>query len=105
MATEKEQEWFRKFNNGTLLVKGWKARMNELLRDIPDQDKASMVTLLADLGEKIGWEWAKDNQVRRVDTSMLQEWGENLKAAKRRGSDALTQEIRNIDAELDEILA
>ncbi len=105
MATQKEKEWFRKFNNGTLLVKGWKARMKELLGDIPDQDKESMGVLLAELGEKIGWEWAKDNQVRRVDTVMLQQWGESLKAAKRSGSDELAREIRKIDAELDEILA
>ena len=105
MATKKEKEWFRKFNNGTLLVKGWKAQMKELLDDIPDQDKESMGVLLAELGEKIGWEWAKDNNVRRVDTAMLQQWGENLKAAKRRGGDVLAQEIRKIDSELDEILA
>jgi len=105
MATEKEKEWFRKFNNGTFLVKGWKARMNELLDGIPDQEKESMGVLLAELGEKIGWEWAKDNRVRRVDTVMLQQWGENLKAAKRSGGDVLAQAIRKIDAELDEILA
>ena len=105
MATNKEQEWYRKFNEGTFLVKGWKARMKELLDNLPDQDKASMGVLLTELGEKIGWEWAKDNRVRRVDTSMLQQWGENLQAAHRRGSDALAQEIRKIDTELDEILA
>jgi len=105
MVTEKEKEWFRKFNNGTFLVKGWKARMEELLNDFPDHDREAMGVLLAELGEKIGWEWAKDNHIRRVDTAMLQQWGENLKAAKRRGGDMLAQEIRKIDEELDEILA
>ena len=104
MATKKEQEWFRKFYEGTFLVKGWKARMNELLDNIPDQDKESMGALLAELGEKIGWEWAKENHVRRVDTQMLQQWGENLRAAKRRGWDVLAEEIRKVDEELDEIL-
>jgi hypothetical protein len=105
MATRKEQEWYRKFNNGTLLVKGWKARMNELLDNLPDQDKESVGALLSELGEKIGWEWAKDNRVRRVDTAMLQQWGENLQAARRSGQEALAREIRKIDEELDEILA
>jgi len=105
MATRKEQEWFRKFYDGTFLVKGWKARMDELLDAVPESDKASMRTLLADLGEKIGWEWAKDNRVRRVDTPMLQQWGENLRTAKGRGADALVREIRNIDEELDALLA
>jgi hypothetical protein len=105
MATKKEQEWYRKFNEGTFLVKGWKARMNELLDNLPEQEKTSMGVMLAELGEKIGWEWAKDNRVRRVDTSMLQQWGENLQAANRRGRDALAKEIRKIDAELDDILA
>jgi len=104
MATKKEQEWFRKFYDGTFLVKGWKARMNELLDTIPDQDKESMGFLLAELGEKIGREWAKENRVRRVDTPMLQQWGENLRAAKRMGQEELVEEIRKIDEELDEIL-
>ena len=104
MTTKKEREWFRKFYDGTLLVKGWHARMNELLDAVPDHEKESMGVLLAELGEKIGREWARDNRIRRVDTPMLQQWGENLRAAKRRGWDVLAEEIRKIDAELDKIL-
>jgi hypothetical protein len=51
MATEKEQEWFRKFNDGTFLIKGWKSRMNELLDNIPHQDKELVGVLLAELDE------------------------------------------------------
>ena len=54
--------------------------------------------------KKISREWARDNRVRRVDTPMLQQWGENLRSAKRRGWDVLAEEIRKIDAELNRIL-
>ena len=104
MTSKKEEEWYKKFQEGTFLVKGWKSRMKELLRGFDDSDKASMGDLLANLGEKIGREWSKDNEIRRIDTTLLQQWGENLRTAKKDGRDGLKSEIRKIDAEVDDIL-
>jgi hypothetical protein len=33
MATKKEKEWYKKFMDGTFVVKGWKSREKELLED------------------------------------------------------------------------
>ncbi len=41
MTTKREREWFRRFYDGTLLVKGWQARMDDLLNAVPDYEKES----------------------------------------------------------------
>jgi hypothetical protein len=105
MSTKNEQEWYKKFFEGTFLVKGWNARVKEVLKVVPDTDKASLEASLARVGEKIGREWSKDNQVRRIDTAMLKQWGEALASAKRVGPDRLVQEIEKIDAQVDDLLA
>ncbi len=105
MATKDEQEWFRKFYEGTFLIQGWESRMKELLKAIPDEDREGMNKVLADLGEKIGREWAKDNNVRRIDNSMLQKWGEDLRSAKKQGAQVLAEEVRRVDAEVDGVLS
>jgi hypothetical protein len=105
MRTKEEQQWFRKFYEGTFLVKGWKSRMEEVLHAVPDSAKDSVGDLLSNLGEKIGREWARDNRVRRIDTAMIQQWGEDLRRSKEKGTDILTAEIRRLDAEVDKILS
>jgi len=105
MGSKDEQEWFRSFYEGTFLIKGWKSRTKELLQAVPDADSEGMSDLLANLGEKIGREWAKDNRVRRINTAMIRQWGQDLRIAKQKGPDVLGEEIRRLDAEVDNILS
>ncbi len=105
MAVKNEEEWFRKFYEGTFLIKGWKRRMRELLRAIPASDREAMADLLADLGERIGREWAREDRVRRIDTKKLQKWGENLRVARRKGPAVLVDEIHKLDGEVKNILS
>ena len=105
MVTKDEQEWYRKFYEGTFLIQGWESRMKELLEAIPDGDQGGMNEVLANLGEKIGREWAKENSVRRIDNSMLQQWGEDLRSAKKQGAQILVEEIRRVEAEVDRVLS
>ena len=105
MSTKEEQQWFRKFYEGTFLVKGWKFRMEEVLQGVPDSAKDSVGDLLSNLGEKIGREWSRDNTVRRIDTAMIQKWGEDLRRSKKKGTDVLIEELRRLDAEVDKILS
>ena len=81
------------------------ARVKESLKVVPDPDKAAFQESLARVGEKIGREWSRDNQVRRIDTAMLKQWGEALVSARRNGPDRLLQEIEKIDAQVDDLLA
>jgi hypothetical protein len=105
MTSRHEQEWFKKFYEGTFLVKGWKTQMRELLQDFQGNEKDAINDLLNNLGEKIGREWAKDNAVRRIDTAKLQQWGASLTNARKKGKDVLAEEIRIIDATVDEMLS
>jgi hypothetical protein len=105
MALKDEQEWFRKFYEGTFLIKGWKHRMKELLQAVPESDRERVKDLLENLGQKIGREWARENRLRRIDTPTLQKWGDNLRSAKRKGPTVLVEQIRKLDAEVDGIIA
>ena len=105
MGTKNEEEWFRKFYEGTFLIRGWRSRMKELLEPFSPSEREEMTPLLAGLGEKIGREWARDNSVRRVDTPLLQKWGEDLRRAKRQGPKALARAIRDLDAQVNDLLA
>lgn len=105
MGMKNEEEWFRKFYEGTFLIKGWESRMKELLHSFSPAQREEMRGQLDKLGEKIGREWAKDNSVRRVDTPLLQKWGQGLRNAKREGPDVLAETIRNLGTEVDNLLA
>ena len=104
MIIRDEQEWFRKFYEGTFLVMGWKQRMKELLQAVPDSDKEYVNDLLEDLGQKIGREWARENRLRKIDTPALQKWGDDLRSAKRKGPSVLVEQIRKLDAEVNKII-
>jgi hypothetical protein len=105
MISKQEQNWLKKFYEGTFLVKGWDAQVTDLLQDFEGEERDAIEDLLGNLGRKIGREWSKDNAVRRIDTAKLQQWGANLKSARKNGTDALTEEIRTIDQAADEILS
>ncbi len=105
MATRHEKEWYRKFQEGTFLIRGWQSRKKEILETVPTPQKKKVDALLDGLGEKIGKEWAKDRSVRRIDTPTLQHWGEKLRKSRKKGADTLVAEIRNLDTEVDDMLA
>jgi hypothetical protein len=105
MALGEEKKWLRKFYQGTFLVKGWDARMTELLDNAPADQRAELKTRLSTLGAKIGPEWAKDNRRRRIDSAMLQRWGETLRQHRGTDSHALLQAIDTIEAEVETLLA
>ena len=105
MGTKKEEEWFEKFYDGTVFVQGWKYHMNDMLKMVPADKKEMIRGLLDDFGKKIGYEWAKDNNVRKIDTAMLQKWGDDLRTAGDKGLEALIEKISLLDSEADSILS
>lgn len=105
MDAKNKEEWFRKFYEGTFLVKGWKARMQEILHKIPADKQEHVRELLDNLGRQIGTEWAKDNNVRRIDSSMLKQWGKDLREAGDKGADDLIEKIHAISKEADDLTA
>lgn len=105
MANKDQQEWYKKFYEGTFLVKGWKSRINEMLKGLPPEDKGEMGEQLENLGKKIGMEWSKPNDVRKIGTAQLQQWGKDLQNAKQKGPKVLTDRIQQLDREVDKKLA
>ena len=105
MTSKHEKEWYRKFQEGTFLIRGWQARKKDILAAVPTTKKKEVDSLLESLGKKIGKEWAKEKHVRRIDTSMLQHWGEGLKKSKKKGTEVLLADIEKLDAEVDDMLA
>ncbi len=105
MAEKDQQEWYKKFYEGTFLVQGWKSRIKEILKGLSTEDKKEMGELLENLGKKIGMEWARANDVRKIDTSQLKQWGNDLQKAGKTGSTALAKQIRQLDEEVDRRLA
>lgn len=77
--------------------------MTELLSTVPADEKDNVSQLLENLGRKIGREWAKDNRIRRIDSTMLRDWGNALRKAGRKGHESLIAKIRSLDSDADKI--
>ena len=102
--SQEEQEWFRIFQEGTFLINGWKSITEELLASTPENLREHQKKRLDRLGLKIGLEWSKDNDIRRVDTRMLQQWGKALKKTAKKNPEQLPEIIVSIDQEINNIL-
>jgi predicted hydrocarbon binding protein len=99
-----EEENFRKFLEGTFWIKGWNARAKEILQQVPSEQKAEIESLLSELGKKIGREWAKEKNVRKIDSVMLQNWGKAIKAVALQNPQQIVRQLRRLEQEVNNIL-
>ena len=77
--SEDEKEWFTTFQEGTFYVQGWKKITSGILEKIQQERKKEEIQRsLKHLGIRIGCEWSKNNDVRKIDTDMLEQWGSEL---------------------------
>ncbi|MCF6188704.1 MAG: hypothetical protein L3J49_14670, partial [Desulfobulbaceae bacterium] len=97
---QEERRWFKTFQEGTFLIDGWQTITEELLANTPEELREHQKKRLDRLGLKIGLEWSKDNDIRRVDTRMLQQWGKTLKKTAKKNPDQLPEIIVSIDQEI-----
>ncbi len=104
MVNRDTQKWLRSFYEGSFLIKGWNARTQEILKNVPPENTGEVQTLLDGLGEKIGHEWAKDNNIRKIDNTLLRQWGDELLAAKKSQPADLIQTIKKIENTVNQIL-
>jgi len=79
--------------------------MAEILQQVPAVQASEIEQRLAVLGAKIGPEWAKENRTRRIDTLMLQEWGDHLRRCRNEKPQQLLSTIQSIEEEVDRILS
>lgn len=99
-----ERQWFIKFIEGTFYADGWQEIADDILVQLPDDLRRQKELKLNELGNKIGREWCKDNNVRKIDTSMLKKWGYLLKSTAQEDPHLLANLIDHIDGEVDSLI-
>gem|GEM_PF-1066910 len=98
------RDWYAKFQKGGLFFDGWQEISADVVEKVPEENKIkTKVTMLA-LGIKIGCEWSKENDVRKITTAMLQEWGRKLRETVSESPEQLVVVISSIESEVDELL-
>ena len=97
----KERDWFLTFIRGNFLAEGWGQITRDILVHVEDGEREYQQRQLDQLGTKIGREWCRDNRIRRIDSSMLSEWGGKLRKAAREEPRQLAEVIRSIDAQVN----
>ncbi len=101
---EEAREWFEKFQEGGMLFDGWKEISDDVVEQVPDDEKIkTKVTMLA-LGIRIGCEWSKENDVRKISTTMLKKWGKQLRKTVADTPVQIPMVINSIEAEVDTLL-
>ena len=99
-----EKKWFEKFQEGTFYAKGWKEITEEILRKTPEHFVECEKAALESLGMKIGFEWSKDNETRKIDTKMLQKWGRMLEKTANENPDKILEAVADIDHQVTVLL-
>jgi hypothetical protein len=99
-----EKNWFKTFQEGNFLSEGWQEISAEIMAKTAPEQRAMQKVALDNLGRKIGLEWCRPNSIRKVNSSMLQEWGDILRKTARTNPQKLAWAIAYIDQEVDAVL-
>ena len=102
--SEDEQEWFLTFLRGNFFAVGWEQISSDILMSTFKQERELMRDNLVELGFKIGSEWCKGNDKRKIHTAMLKVWGRELKNTAKTTPHHLAEVLQRIDQEVDELL-
>lgn len=102
--TPEERGWFKTFQEGNILSIGWQEISAEIMDKTPPEQKEAQLVALENLGTKIGLEWCRPNAVRKVNSSMLKQWGDILRNTARTNPEQLASAIAFIDRKVDSVL-
>lgn len=84
----KHRGWYVRFWTGSckelkaICMSGapyWGEIMQRLLASVPPERQERLRTRLILLGQSIGYEWAKENSIRRIDNGHIKSWSSDLK--------------------------
>jgi hypothetical protein len=101
---EKARCWYEKFQNGGFFYNGWQQISEDVVARVVAEEKLkARITMLA-LGVRIGCEWSKENDVRKISTQMLRKWGEKLRSTATDSSDNILVVISTIEYEVNQLL-
>ncbi len=73
--------WVRRFYLGINLVPGWLKITDQVLGSLEEPRRSHVAEQLRHVGERIGSEWAKDNDVRLISTRSAVIWGQAVPEA------------------------
>jgi|GEM_PF-2974559 len=102
--SEEDRDWYKKFHEGIMFFNGWKEITKDVLKKYSAKEKQKALIFMQHLGVRIGTEWSKDNDIRRIDTDMLKSWGKRLKEAAKKEKNHLTKTLYALKAEVEELL-
>ena len=102
--SDDEREWFFTFLKGNFFSDGWELISAEILMNTLADEREEQKVRLDDLGYKIGREWCKGNDNRKIHTSMLRKWGRELQKSAADAPELLTETIQRIDQEVNELI-
>ena len=102
--SEDEREWFITFLKGNFFADGWEQIASDILTNTHADEREDQRVRLEELGFKIGSEWCKGNDSRKIHTSMLRKWGHELKTCAAESPHLLPEVLQQIDSEVEELL-
>lgn len=102
--SEEEKSWYSKFHDGIMFFDGWRTISNKILSVFPPEIVEEKKPSVQRLGIKIGAEWCRDNEMRRITTKMLQAWGSRIREAAERGARETETVLQEIETEVDSVL-
>jgi hypothetical protein len=95
--------WINRFYQGFNLVPGWLQVIDRVSSRVAVEESATVRLQLEGLGRRIGSEWAKDNQVRKLNTRMAAVWRDALIEAL--AQDDLQAYIARMSQDVEGIMA
>ncbi len=95
--------WVKTFYEGSPLSPGWLQLTEDLLFETPADKQQEYSELMAELGQRIGAEWAQNNRVRLIDTRCASIWRDALIEAVSIGD--LENYMQRFEADVNAILA
>lgn len=101
---EEAKEWFSTFQEGGILFDGWKEISDKVINNVPENEKVHTKLQMLALGVRMGCEWSKENDIRRISTKMLKSWGSEIREAVKKRPTEIPQVIKKIEGEVDSLL-
>ena len=77
--------WILRFYKGYSIAPGWHPTEASIYKDMTDEQYRVMAPKMDYLGQIMSAEWAKSEQVRRINTGMLQIWAGVMRKALKIG--------------------
>jgi hypothetical protein len=102
--TPGERKWYYRFQEGIPCFDGWKKITQAVVEKFPEHEREARMATMRLLGFKIGYEWSRDNRVRKVNTEMLRAWGKELRKAGAENYIQLAEVLFKIDSEVNTLL-